>query len=72
VGFSLLRKVDIPDTNPWQSPYLDISDVPVFQLQKPNVFVDLKAAIVKIVALIIVSIMLFYLSFLSFIKYDVR
>lgn len=66
------NKVSPPGSNVEEYPYLDLSDVPVFQWQHPNVLIDLKDAIGKLAALIIASIVLFYLSFVSFSKYDVR
>ncbi len=59
-------------TNHWEYPLLDLSDVPRYQLQRPDMVADLKKALSKLAALIIISIVLFYLSFLSFVKYDVR
>jgi ABC-type transport system involved in multi-copper enzyme maturation permease subunit len=72
VTFVPLRKVEIPGTIFGEYPYLNLSDVPVFQWQDSNVLFDLKQAFMKVAALIIVSIILFYLSFLSFLRYDVR
>jgi ABC-type transport system involved in multi-copper enzyme maturation permease subunit len=72
VTFVPLRKVEIPGTIFEEYPYLDLSDVPVFQWQSSEMLLDLKQASMKVAALIIVSIVLFYLSFLSFLRYDVR
>jgi ABC-type transport system involved in multi-copper enzyme maturation permease subunit len=72
VGFSLLRKVDIPGTSHNEYPFLELAEMPRIQLQSPDMLTDLREALSKLAALIIVSIVLFYLSFLSFIKYDVR
>jgi len=44
----------------------------VFQWQSSNILADLMQVFIKVAALIIVSIILFYLSFLSFLRYDVR
>jgi len=71
-SFAPLRKVDIPGTNHSEYPYLDLSDVPVFQWQSENILAGLKQVFIKVAALIIVSIILFYLSFFSFLRYDVR
>jgi len=72
VTFVALRKVEIPGTIHSEYPYLVLSDVPVFQWQSSNILADLMQVFIKVAALIIVSIILFYLSFLSFLRYDVR
>jgi ABC-type transport system involved in multi-copper enzyme maturation permease subunit len=51
---------------------LDISDVPKYQPFKAGVALELESSLVKITALLIVGVLLFFLSFISFIKYDVR
>jgi ABC-type transport system involved in multi-copper enzyme maturation permease subunit len=66
------NKEDLPGRNYKEYGYLDVSDMPVFQWKTPNVLTDVKDGLSKLAALIIISIMLFYLSFLSFIRYDVR
>jgi len=70
--FAPLGKVDIPETDPNAYSYLDLSDVLMFQMRSGDILNDLKENILKISALILISIFLFYLSFISFIKYDVR
>ena len=72
VTFAPLRKVEIPGTKHEEYPYLDLSDVPVFQWQSSNILADLMQVFIKVAALILISIFLFYLSFLSFLRYDVR
>ena len=72
-SWGIIRKVEIPGTNYGKYSYLDLSDVPVFQRQSVNILAGLKQVFLKKVAgLIIVSIIFFYLSFLSFLRYDVR
>jgi len=73
--FAPLRKVEIPGTNYEEYPLLDMSDVPVFQWQSEKIRTertDMKQVIVKVAGLVIISIALFCLSFLSFLRYDVR
>jgi len=70
--FAPLRKVDIPGTNPSAYSFLDLSDVPMFQWQSGSLLTNYKESLFKISASILISILLFYLSFISFIKYDVR
>jgi ABC-type transport system involved in multi-copper enzyme maturation permease subunit len=71
-SWKIIRKVEIPGTSYGEYPYLDLSDVPVFRWQDGSIFVDLRQVLIKVAALIIVSIIFFYLSFLSFLRYDVR
>jgi ABC-type transport system involved in multi-copper enzyme maturation permease subunit len=72
VTFVPLRKVEIPGTIFEEYPYLNLSDVPAFQWQDSGALSDLKHAFMRVAALIIVGMILFYLSFLSFLRYDVR
>lgn len=72
VTFVPLRKVEIPGTNYGEYPFLDLSDVPVFQWQSSNILADMMQVFIKATALILISVFLFYLSFLSFLRYDVR
>ena len=71
-SWKILRKVAIPGTSFGDHPYLDLTDVPVVQWRSENILADLKQVFIKVAALVIVSIILFYLSFLSFLRYDVR
>ncbi len=66
------NKENIPGRNIDKYPYLDLSDIPRFQRRSSNVLTDVKDAVGKSALMIIVSIVLFYLSFLSFLRYDVR
>jgi ABC-type transport system involved in multi-copper enzyme maturation permease subunit len=70
--FAPLRKVEIPGTNYGEYPFLDLSDVPVFQWRSSNILTDLMQVFIKVAALILISTFLFYLSFMSFLRYDVR
>jgi len=70
--FAPLRKVDIPGTNSGAYSFLDLSDIPMFQWQSGGLLTNFKESLFKISALVFLSILLFFLSFLSFIKYDVR
>ncbi len=72
VTFAPLRKVEIPGTSHGEYPFLDLSDVPVFQWQSSNILADLMQVFIKVAALILISTFLFSLSFLSFLRYDVR
>ena len=70
--FVPLRKVEIPGTVFSEHPFLNLSDVPVFQWQGSDLLADLKQVFVKVAATVIVAIILFYLTLLSFLRYDVR
>jgi ABC-type transport system involved in multi-copper enzyme maturation permease subunit len=72
VTFVPLRKVEIPGTIFEEYPYLDLLDVPVFQWRVSEILLDLKQVLMKVAAMVIVSIVLFYLTLLSFLRYDVR
>jgi hypothetical protein len=52
--------------------YLDTSDLPRFTYVPPTIGNDLSAQLYLIVGILIVCILLFWFSFISFIKYDVR
>ena len=67
-------KAQLPEPerrNEYYSP-LDLSNVPKFQFKPNKIGEDLKNSILKISILIIASIILFYLAFISFTRYDVR
>ncbi len=70
--FKKLGKVPIPGTSPEDYSYLDVSDVPSFKWQKKHLLTGLQSSIIHISLLIVESLLLFYLSFVAFIRYDVR
>ena len=70
--FEKLSKVPIPGSVPEEYDYLDISDAPVFQWQEKQILSGIGSSIHQIGLIIIGSVLLFYLSFLGFIRYDVR
>ncbi|MFC1537812.1 ABC transporter permease subunit [Candidatus Latescibacterota bacterium] len=53
-------------------PPLDLSDIPRFNFEPVPLTVELKKTLFKISAMILCGIVLFYLSFVSFTRYDVR
>jgi len=53
-------------------PPLDLSDVPRFEREPMLLIVELKKTLLKFSAMILCGIVLFYLSFVSFTRYDVR
>ena len=52
--------------------YLDTSNLPRFTYVQPTLGADLKTQLFLIAGIVIVCILLFWFSFVSFIKYDVR
>lgn len=70
--YSPLAKVDIPGTNFRTYPFLSLSDLPQFIWESESIAGDLKEAFTKISVMILLGIILFYVSFISFIRYDVR
>ncbi len=68
--FSPLRKVDIPGTSPWSYSPLDQSDVPKFQFEPSTLAGDVKRSFGHIAGLAFGALLLFFLSFVSFSRYD--
>jgi ABC-type transport system involved in multi-copper enzyme maturation permease subunit len=71
-GFKALRKVEIPESNPGSYPFLDVSDVPKFRWQTSHLIADMTGIIRQLGILVLDGVFLFCLSFISFIKCDVR
>jgi ABC-type transport system involved in multi-copper enzyme maturation permease subunit len=71
-AFQKLSKVKIPGDGPQDFPYLDISDMPRFQDQPMGLFSGLDSSVVDLGLLVIEIILLFYLSYVAFLRYDVR
>jgi ABC-type transport system involved in multi-copper enzyme maturation permease subunit len=69
---STFGKVDIPGADPFKHPPLDISNVPRFQWEPLSLGGELRKIMIKLAAMILAGIVLFYLSFVSFTRYDVR
>lgn len=70
--FKKLSKVEIPGWTPEDYRYLNVSDVPLFQWPRKRLLLGLQSSILNTGLLIFESILLFYLCFVSFIRYDVR
>ncbi len=67
-----LTKNKIPGDEPSDFPYLDVSDRPGFQERPKSIFSGLENSILNIALLVIESILLFYIGYVAFIRYDVR
>lgn len=70
--FGSLGHVEIPGSDPWSYPPLDLSMVPRFQWIPLSAGRELRNVMFPVSAMIAVVMMLFFLSFVSFIRYDVR
>jgi len=71
-GFSVLFKVDIPGSHNEDYEPLDLSDMPKFNWQQGTIAGNLKKCLDKIGMLVSAGVLLFFLSFVSFVRYDVR
>jgi len=69
---SPLFKVTLEVKSYFEYPPLDLSDVPQFKWEPVLIIAELKKTLFKISAMILCGIVLFYLSFVSFTRYDVR
>jgi len=71
-NITALVKKEIHDWQPENYGPLDISDMPRYNWNQDNVAQSLKDSLVKIAVLLCTGALLFYLSFVSFMRYDVR
>lgn len=71
-SFTPLRKAEIPGTNPWSFSPLDQSDVPKFINATEPLAKDARRSLGNLAGLGFCGILLFFLSFVSFSRYDAR
>jgi hypothetical protein len=71
-SLSPIFHVDIPGTNPLEYAPLDQSDVPKFRRETSSIAHDLKRTFPYLAGLALGCVLLFYLSFVSFTRYDAR
>ena len=71
-SFTPLWKVDIPGTGNSEFEPLDISSVPRFHWRSVSLLGNIRQSLGRFAALVFMGIILFYLSYISFIRYDVR
>jgi len=61
-----------PELNSENYKPLDFSDVPKFKMNDIKILYTIKMIIIKIMILIMINIILFYLAYISFIRFDIR
>ena len=71
-SFAPLWKVPIPGTSHSDYDNLELSDLPEFHYHPAGIAADLKNSLDKTGLMVGLGILLFFLSFVSFIRYDVR
>jgi hypothetical protein len=64
--------VEVPNSNLWDWKPLDLSAFPVFEYKPAGVGRDIRNSLIYFGIFLGLVILLFYLSFVSFLKYDVR
>jgi len=67
-----LSKVKLHGDGPEDFPFLDLSDMPRFEATSGGVLSGLETSVVIAGLLVVESVLLFYLGFIAFIRYDVR
>lgn len=67
-----LYKVKIPGDGPEEFPYLDVSDMPRFPDRPMGAFSGLESSVVNVALLAVEIIILFYLGYVAFLRFDVR
>jgi hypothetical protein len=70
--FNVLNVVKIPGEEPDDYPYMDVSDMPRFLARPHSLLSGLAESAQEIGLLLIEAIFLFYLSYVAFLRYDVR
>ena len=70
--WQVLQKVKLPYDEPGDFPFLDVSDMPKFPDRADSLFSGLAGTIPRIGLLLVEIILLFYLGYVAFIRYDVR
>jgi hypothetical protein len=67
-----LSKVAIPGDRPDDFPYLDISDMPRFEVREGALLSGLESSAPWLGILLVEAVLLFYVGYVAFIRYDVR
>jgi ABC-type transport system involved in multi-copper enzyme maturation permease subunit len=67
-----LSKVKVPGESPDDYPYLDISDMPPFEVRAGSLLSGLESSVLWVGGMLIEAVVLFALGYVAFIRYDVR
>jgi len=70
--FEVLRKVKVPGDKPDDFPFIDLSDLPRPPPRPASLRLGLEGSVAGIGLLLVEAIFLFYLSYVAFLRYDVR
>ena len=70
--WSLMTKVPIPGSDYIEYPFLNLADLPSFKWQGAPVLEGLRSSAIKLSAIVCAGVLLFFLTFVSFVRYDVR
>jgi hypothetical protein len=70
--FQILRTVDVPGEKPDDYPFLVFTDLPRFPDRPTSVIGGIENSIVRLGLLLFESLLLFTLSTVAFLRYDVR
>jgi ABC-type transport system involved in multi-copper enzyme maturation permease subunit len=71
-AFQKLSKVRLPGDGPEDFPYLDVSDMPRFPDEPRGLFYGLESSILDVGLLLVEIVLLFYLGYVAFLRFDVR
>lgn len=67
-----LSKVKVPGDSPEDFPFIDVPDMPRFQVPTETLLSGLGSSTVDVGLLLVEAVFLFYLGFIAFIRFDVR
>lgn len=67
-----VSQVKVAGDSPADFPYLDISDMPRFEARAAALFSGLETSVLWVGFMLIEAVLLFYLGYVAFIRYDVR
>jgi ABC-type transport system involved in multi-copper enzyme maturation permease subunit len=67
-----LGQVEVAGDNPNGFPYLDVSEMPRFEVREGALLSGLESSVLWVGFMLIEAVLLFYLGYVAFIRYDVR
>jgi ABC-type transport system involved in multi-copper enzyme maturation permease subunit len=71
-AFQKLYQVKVPGDEPEDFPFLNVSDLPRFPDPPPDLLSGLEDSVLKAGLLLVEIILLFYLGYIAFLRFDVR